>query len=737
MQKDVGERPGQRKAVVWVSDIVLTALFPICFCSLPTDLHPLQWNVSATIPFINESVNIHTRLQKIDIKSFSWLEGDTIGMCYNDSIQQTTEILPSIQLTEHSQQQTIGPLHIDQAIPVTKHLSFPVQGIITGNIPCSLSTGIGFPGILSFEGDSISSPIQMILKNKANSLSIKNISVSIFISEEETITLQIDTLAPGDSTKQSIAAIGRQFQFPLRMTIAMTLCGNNGTTITAGEGYGITFNYADITLSEITCTDTLVTVTTQLTSPLLISNSLLVHNIDLDSFIVSCEVINQTGLPVMVTAIMSHLWDQSFCRTRKLTNYTHLSQNITSIDSVSFWKSRLFSDTIPAGQQKNPYQTAITLHHLRMLPFWSDTTTGSLAYLSVSVRSLPSGKIVHLSKRSAVFFSLRPVKYTIRSLLCRPSVPLCKIFNGPLVLAPQIALVSIFDSLYGKLTFAQSRALNNLLLQLPDSSFMDSAHIGITINYSTYNHIPKKITKDTTLVALTDSSRIVIPIDLQDLFNSFADSIWLSLSLKIPPATMINFQTHRASEKVNDFSIHLVNRYRFTFPCAWTIVDTACIPTRTHNFDVPIKEVPQLKQLDNLTMIASYTLRNASSLNTRIFALAATKKNRSLLQALADSSIHPAGAWMKQSDIFFSLLDTNWCTIPVKGGITHQQTTFTPKELDQILSDDSLCVRLRIVLPPLPNSALLKSDSITITSSLQLSGIATIDSLAPRNGGNR
>jgi len=376
---------------------LLLLVLQIYFCSLPSDIEPVNWKMHFEIPVADKryemrEIFIEKYIGDMDIRmGKADTVGDTIFLYEKGSVFY--EINKELINTDTSvMEEMVGARTLKNTPMVDMFFEYPGVNNLSG--PVMVPEAYSFEkedhedldGIWSVTIDESSPVLNANVKNTSLGADIENLTVTLLNRGVVIESSFLATLSAGASTVVPFMLQGKSIESPLTVKIEATI--PPGAQLRANEGLKVYFNFDDMVVSEAVVTDSLIDYEESYNGNMSLADSINLNFIDLDSAIISCEVKNPCAFQLEFTGIVEDAWNCGFAKAKNLKSVAQLS----SISDSSYFAGKVIDDTIFKIPGVTRYDKKINLANLRLFPAWDADSAKSVLKLRYILRSLSDGR---------------------------------------------------------------------------------------------------------------------------------------------------------------------------------------------------------------------------------------------------------------------------------------------------------------------------------------------------------
>jgi len=711
---------------------LLLFVLQICFCSLPSDIEPVNWKMHFEVPIADKRYE----MRDILIKNYT---GDMdIQMGKADTVSDTVyiykkgstfyEINKELITTDTSvMEEMVGARTLNNTPVVDLFFEYPGVSGLSG--PVLVPEAYSFEremhedldGIWSVTIDESSPALNVNVKNTSQGAHIENLKVTLLNRGVVIESSFLANLSAGANTVVPFMIQGKSIESPLTVKIEATI--PSGAQLRTNEGLMVYFNFDDMVVSAAVVTDSLIKYEESYNGTMSLADSMALNFVDLDSAIISCEINNPCAFKLKFTGIVEDAWNCDFARAKKLKSIAQLS----SITDSSAFAGKVIDDTIFKEQGITRYEKRIPLANLRLFPTWDTDSAKSVLKFRYLLHSLSDGRRVHFDKNDLISFRLIPSKFPFVQISGNFTKPTIESFSSEEKIGFDWE-ESILDSLKKSFRFESVQMNLSFTPELNPGSSLDSMklHLDLAEKNKTDNTVfmDKKFTK------IIPNSRHSANMEISSLINTWPDTIALSTQVILPEGAGLELYNRKdlSGQYSTNFTIGVNVNWNIKIPLGWKVLDTIRTELELSSFSLEedLEWVEKMITQPEISLIVKAS--NNTNLKFSLFALGASDKDKQKLLDVPDSLLYSYSYDIDTSSLF-RLFGLRGLNLPPRGKEDSLNVKLDHRAVDALVSKDKCHIRWFLVIPGADPDVLTDTDYFYVKAKAVVEGFGNSDTL--------
>ncbi|MBN1981203.1 MAG: hypothetical protein JW795_06705, partial [Chitinivibrionales bacterium] len=390
------------------------------------------------------------------------------------------------------------------------------------------------------------------------------------------------------------------------------------------------------------------------------------------------------------------------------------------------------------GDPATPTETPIPIRfsNARFLPRWNDKGLVSECALFFQVQLRPSGRMIKINKQNSFSLATQDSRIEFSELDCRYKFDK-KFFGKPIRLKlPASAPLTLFPQLRQRLTLIKTGLHLNARFEIPDHTTLELIR-GECILQALTPAVAVSDTFNQNFHRISQNMSTSFSFNPTSIINAFPDSVDYIFNYTIPREKHLRFaQGVLINEPQRSFlAIPVQVPVTLSLSFIWEIRDSIRVDLKPLSLPLTLN-VSTLELLSEKKVSFDYTLFNQTNINGRIFGLAATTKQKSMLNGLTPEQITPQslGGCKKTSSEnhdnviqdLIPIFGYHGIILPGRGQTNPAAITLDEAMVRQITDSDSLFIRWNFLLPPTKADCLIDTDYIAVDAGISLEGTQSI-----------
>ncbi|HEX3020365.1 MAG TPA: hypothetical protein VHP36_08675 [Chitinispirillaceae bacterium] len=712
---------------------LLLLILQICFCSLPSDIEPVEWKMRFELPVADKRYTTRDLLKedlsdemKIQMGKLDTI-GDTVFLFKEDS--ETYEIdRPLISTDTSFLEEKVGIRTLKNTPQVEVLFEFPgvggASGLVSVPVPVTFSQAHdnNLNGIQSVTIDETSPALNVTVANTSVGANVENVTVSLLDRGTLIESVSIAVLAAQASTVVPFQMQGKSIHDPITVNVTATIPA--GSVLRANEGLSVSFNLDGIMASEAVIVDSLIDYTETFTGSLGLADSMRLNIIDLDQASIACEIKNPCAFKMELTGIIENTWNRDFARNNNIRSIAQL----VGINDSSAFAGKVIQDTIFKLPGVSSYNKSIHLDNLRIFPTWDSDSGKSMLNFRYIVHSLVDGRWVRFNKDDIISFKLIPDQF--------PFVQINGVFTKPLKQdfssEQKVGFgwdQSILDSLKKSFRFASAQINLSFIPDLPPESKIDS--LKLYMNFAEKNKQSGSVVLDKKFIGILPDSMHSANLQLASLLNTWLDTLEFKSQITLPAGTgleLFNRKDEYGRYSTN-LSIGINVKWNLKIALGWSIEDTIRKELEPSTFS--LNDQDGLEWIDKIKkpkVTINVNALNNTNLHFTLYALCASDQNKQMLMSLPDSMIYSYSPSVDNGPLF-RLLGLQGLNLPPRGDYGSIKVELDQRAVDALFSNKDCHIRWFLMIPDAGSDALIDTDFFDIQAKAVIEGIGNSDSL--------
>lgn len=725
---------------IFLSTIIgLIACCCMCLhCTTPTGNEKVSWEIKYVAPLFKEKIILRDYLLPdsmgpLHIVDDTSTTGDTICAVMEKKFINHY-YRPVVSLEEKIYELNSATFRIGKlpalkfCIPLGKLTDIPyIDNLPSGTFGATDTISLLLLHHVTF--DSTSPPISVTIANQSNTLSFYNLIWSIINSNGEPFLLDtISQIMPQQTIVQSIPFAGKQITRIMSGHLQVTIPPN--ALLDHNDAITLCIDVRGVAIAEAAIIDSALSLDATISQTFPVSDSgFRLAYMDIQALSIPLTMFNNTCLECDVQATINNIWNSDYCKRESLSSDNILSKS--TLDS-SFY----LGNSIVALQMRSPLSPGIQQYqydsiHLstgRFLPSWNAKTEQNEVLVKLHPTLRHAGKLITISKDSKISLGIGPASIDIAGISGEYTIE--NISHG----APQFFPTSlgsfgpISQAIRGRLKMTNTSIMLNIRYAFLDQSCFEKMNlatsffdVGSPLTADTFNWQLEHIDRDTTFQ---------IPCELNRFINTFPDTLGYLTDYSFAPFTNLFFDeksiiSNGPSVQISfDATIEL----KAQFKMIWSIEDTIhfyCAST-VGGLGFAKYNSPLVNQKVLSILI---TVKNETNLPCMIFGVAVPAIRAEYLKNVDSLDLNPELFASNSGMDLIPITGPDGIIIPARNSSYFNKIRFSDKDMQTIISSDSLFIRYAITVQPTGADAMLDTDNISFDSQLILEGIQSTDQL--------
>ncbi|MBN1980288.1 MAG: hypothetical protein JW795_02070 [Chitinivibrionales bacterium] len=699
-------------------------------CSLPSNHDPLRWKIALSLPMVKDTISVSQHLNEIAIKNGTVDTTALVTALYTDSTDFSVEIGDHLRFNDVQTTRFMGPLRLQNVDSIREVLLFPFTGPVTVSQSFQVASGpVAITHVYSVTFDESCQELSLVVSNQS-AVACSTVTVTLRNNSGTVVASTSTPLLAAHQTKSLMMSVAdRLLEPPVIISVSGVAVGGTGS-INAGEGIVVSFQLNAMTASAARLLDSCIVLNALYHDSVGVSDSVAVDYCDIDTLAMRYQISCKNGITASVIASMAHTWDRTFAENKNIVSCAAIGSKATAGDSLLYIRNIIVHDTI--GQSATTVGQTI-LKNVRLFPVVQQRTMFSIIPCVYVFMTIPANKVVTVNKNDTIAFNLQSQSPRYRAFSGTTRFPLSHNKSNQSIAVTYPWRQSVIDSIKGKLRFSRCSTRLAMAMIMPDSSRIDSLRLRTKI-FTVFSS-GDTARKDTAFISVMPRSIYRFALDVSSLINAFPQTVSFTIETTIPARSRIRM-VNRFSGSIpvpsrpDTFPLTFKTRYTMSVPFITAVTDSIVTTLESLEFAVPHKEYAFLQKIIN----PRYTFESnlSHSLNggyATLYGLAASKRFKRELMALAENEIDSSVVHTQKGRHFFHFLGGRGLTVGPATESVSQTSLYDSASLAKLLSDDTVSVRLRLLLPTASSIILTKKDYIALWSCLHIEGIGSMDSL--------
>jgi len=711
------------------SSCLLLLVLQICFCSLPSDIEPVNWKMHFEVPITNKRYGVRHIIKdeytgEMDVKmGKADTIGDTVFIYKKDFAFY--EISKELITTDTSvTEEKVGAVTLNNTPAVDIFFEFPGVSGLPG--PVTLPAELSFTKEEVETLDEINS-VTIDESSPVLKVSVKNISLSADVERVKVILLNegtaidsssLATLPAGAEVIAPFEIQGKSVYSPLTVRITATI--PSGTQLRANEGLRVFFNLDDMIVSDAVVVDSLIDYTDSFDGAMGLTDSIDINFIDLDSALISCQINNPCAFKIEFTGIIEDAWNSDFAKVKNLRSIDQLR----SIKDSSAFAGRVIDDTLFKAPGTTRYEKVIPLKKLRLFPTWDTDSAKSTIKFRYILRSLSDGRWIHFNKNDLISFRLVPTRFPFVQISGKFAKPMTEFFSSEQKIGFDWDS-TILNSLRKSFRFESVQMNLSFVPVLVKGSYLDSMKMHLKL--AEKNNAGSTVVLDKKFIRIAPDSQHTAVMQISPLINTWPDTLAFSTQITLPEGTGVELYNSKdpSGQYSTNFSIGINVEWNIKIALAWKVLDTIRTELDLSSFSLD-EDLEWIGKIKSPEITLDVKALNNTNLHFVLFALGDTDKQK--LLEVPDSLLYSYSPTVDTGS-FFRLFGLQGLNVPPRGNVDSIKVKLDHRAIDALISKNKCHIRWFLIIPSADPDVLLDTDFIDVKAKAVIEGIGNSDSL--------
>lgn len=703
-----------------------------CFCSLPSDIEPVNWKIHFEIPVANKRYD----MRKIFIKEYigdmdvQMGKADTIG----DTIYIYKKGTASYEISKEliatdtsSMEEVVGARTLKNTPMVDIFFDYPGVSDLSGSeiVPAPYTftrqEDEHLDGINSVTIDESSPALNVKVMNTSVGANLENLTVTLL---NKGIVIDSSFLATLPATAEAVVPFeiqGKSIFSPLTAKINATI--PSGAQLRADEGLRVYFNLDDMVVSDAVIKDSLIDYEETYNGTMGLSDSINLNFIDLDSAMISCEINNPCAFKLEFIGVVEDAWDCDFARANNIRSITQLS----SIMDSSAFAGKVVNDTLFRYSGATHAVKMIPLKKLRLFPTWDTDSAKSVLKFRYQLRSLSDGRWVHFNKDDLISVKLIPTKFPFVQISGNFTSSTVETFSSEEKVGFDWE-ASILDSLRKSFRFESVQMNLSFVPNMNPGSSLDSMKLHLEL--AEKNKTDGSVVMDKVFIGILPDSQHNANMEISSLINTWLDTLAFTTQVVLPEGTGLELHNQKdASGKYsNSFNIGVNVNWDLKIAMAWKVLDTIRTELELSSFSLEedLEWVEKMITQPEISLVVKAL--NNTNIQFSLFALGASDVDKEKLLEVPDSLLYSYSPDVDNSSLF-RLFGLQGLNLPPRGHVDSINVKLDHRAVNALCSKNKCHIRWFLVIPGADPDVLVDTDYFDIKAKAIVDGVGNSDSL--------
>jgi hypothetical protein len=716
-------------------------------CSSPTQ-ETLQWRTAIELPVSNASFVLGGQFQDLfgaikDLKDFSMRGIDSFTV---DSISDpkhphciafSKTNKDTISFTQEQDtmgnktfQVVIGAIPLSNAGNSAVRVGFNVSGALSSDVRQNDTGTITLPKIrrITIDPDPANGRLPVHIVNSTNA-TIDSVIITLANVLPSPPSQAVGRLASGASADVTLNVTGKSIGNTLQVQISGIL--KAGGSIAAGSGLDVSFSLSGLRASSAIVMDSMLALVDTFTNEYKITDSVDFDYADIEDGFFNYILDNRSGIDIYVSAEHHDLWATPVCIRKNIVIFDSLPLVANYTDSFNYYSGIIIDGDRHVEPRQNKRFARLNLSGNRMFPKW--VGAHSVTRVDYIVRTEPRGLWDTVSSNDELIFTIQPAAVNYKQMAGVLVKDFDKTSDTQSVEVPFPWPKANQDSLRGNFVLQKVLANMNLILDMPDSAFLDS--LKVTFKVFSPDFPDSVVDTNMTFGTIKNDTNYNRSLNITKVVNNFPDSVKIVTHVKVPVGTRIRAinDMNLFDKNIGTMVVKAFVNYKMNAYFDWAVSDVTTMDLGADTFTIEEKGIRAFRRMQDRSFTFGLRVTNESNVNIRLYALFASDSLRTRLyvdsMALNEVNYRISTPGAADSVGLVNLLGSEGVYIPPRKGIVNDSVTLDDWQMYKILGTNKGSMRWMLRFVKSARDSMTNVDNIKINSWIHLEGVNNMDSV--------